>query len=81
LTDATVTAGNKQEQGFLARESSDEDVVSIVACNVETTIEACVVLFNGSTWGTLKRRLSSSFALDRMTIFRVSTPIAKNQRL
>jgi hypothetical protein len=30
LTDATVTAGIKQERGFLARYLSDEDVVYTV---------------------------------------------------
>ena len=40
---STVTAGIKHERGFLARESSDEDVVSTVACAVETTIDASAV--------------------------------------
>jgi hypothetical protein len=34
----------REEYCFLARESSDEDVVSTVACAVETTINACAVM-------------------------------------
>ena len=46
---STVTAGIEHERGFLARESSDEDVVSTVACAVETTIDDSAVLCGGST--------------------------------
>ena len=46
---STVTAGIEDERGFLARESSDEDVVSTVAGAVETTINNSAVLCGGST--------------------------------
>jgi hypothetical protein len=39
----------REEFCFLARESSDEYVVSTIACAVETTIDACAVLCGVST--------------------------------
>jgi hypothetical protein len=49
LTDATVYCHCWDQRGFLARGSSDEDVVSTVACAVETTIDASAVVCGGST--------------------------------
>ena len=45
----------REEYCFLARESSDEDFVSTVACAVETTINASAVLCGVSTWTTLPK--------------------------
>jgi hypothetical protein len=63
LTEATVTAGIRQERGFLATESSDEDVVSTVGCNVETTIDAYVVSCRGSTKETSEKRRHHRFLM------------------
>jgi hypothetical protein len=38
-----------EEYRFLARESSHEDVVSTIACAIETTIDASAVLCGVST--------------------------------
>lgn len=35
LTDATITAGIKQEHGFLTSESSDEDIISTIECAIK----------------------------------------------
>ena len=45
----SLLASNMNVVAFVARESSDEDIVSTVACAVETTIDASVVLCGGST--------------------------------
>jgi hypothetical protein len=38
------STSNREEYRFLARESSDEDVLSTVACAVETMIDAFAVM-------------------------------------
>ena len=45
----TVLRWHRKKLDFLTRKSSDEDVVSAIAWDVETTIDSCVVLCGGST--------------------------------
>ena len=72
---------------FLARESSDEDVVYTIACAVETTIDASPVLSGASTWKRSRkhvvivkipiRRDNSSHRLEHMWVVILSFPIYK----
>ena len=53
---------------FLARESSDEDVVSSAACAVETTIDSCAGVCRCSTSRTSPKSSSSSVSLLQVLV-------------